>query len=243
MAGIDPRDAMLQAHVPAVMVPRHSALPSFHASGHRLLVAQDGLWIDVRRPWLHLVWPIAPSPIPLPYGPLNDAMDFGFSWDSFGALLDQFRAEAIRALPNEHAAWLVWDDKLQALFYYPVIAISSGPAGIEMHRPKLEPHEHLAGDVHSHGLLAACFSSTDDADDAGEVKLSVVLGNLDDPGAETQVMRLCAHGLFIPFEEDTADRVCRDCGCTDSTPCAGGCAWIEPDLCSACAFSAQEGKP
>lgn len=29
--------------------------------------------------------------------------------------------------------------------------------------------------------------------------------------------------------------VCRGCGCTDDHACPGGCCWIEPDLCSACA--------
>ena len=28
--------------------------------------------------------------------------------------------------------------------------------------------------------------------------------------------------------------VCRSCGCADHAPCAGGCRWIAPDLCSAC---------
>lgn len=28
---------------------------------------------------------------------------------------------------------------------------------------------------------------------------------------------------------------CRECGCTFSRPCAGGCSWTEPDLCSTCA--------
>lgn len=30
-------------------------------------------------------------------------------------------------------------------------------------------------------------------------------------------------------------RACRECGCTDEDACPGGCAWIEPDLCSQCA--------
>lgn len=36
------------------------------------------------------------------------------------------------------------------------------------------------------------------------------------------------------------DVACRVCGCTEDTPCAGGCAWVEDpgdwmgDLCSAC---------
>ena len=28
--------------------------------------------------------------------------------------------------------------------------------------------------------------------------------------------------------------VCRICGCTDEAGCAGGCSWVEPDLCSEC---------
>jgi PRTRC genetic system protein A len=236
MDEIDPRDALLQAHVPAVMVPRYSAITALTGNGHRYLVAQDGLWIEVKRPWLHLLWPIAPSPAPLPYGPLEDAMVFAFDWDAFDALLAQFEAEAIRALPNEHASCFVWDEKDQTLRYRAIIAKSAGPSGIELHRPALAAHEHLAVDVHSHGALGAYFSATDDADDAGEVKLSAVLGNLDSPGDQTIAMRLCAQSLFIPFA-DESEAACRVCGCTETTPCEGGCAWVEPDLCSACAFN------
>lgn len=30
-------------------------------------------------------------------------------------------------------------------------------------------------------------------------------------------------------------RACRTCGCTQESPCAGGCWWVAPDLCSNCA--------
>jgi PRTRC genetic system protein A len=166
-------------------------------------------------------------------------MEWAFEWDTFWVLVEQFRKEACRALPNEHAAWFVWDEQSGRLAYRPVIAIDAGPAGIDLYRPQLGAHEHLAVDIHSHGSLAACFSLKDDADDAGEVKLSVVLGNLDDATADTRVMRLCAHGVIIPLEDET-ETTCRVCGCTESTPCEGGCEWVEPDLCSACAFTALE---
>lgn len=29
------------------------------------------------------------------------------------------------------------------------------------------------------------------------------------------------------------ERTCRECGCTDSLACVGGCWWVQPDLCSA----------
>lgn len=34
-------------------------------------------------------------------------------------------------------------------------------------------------------------------------------------------------------------RRCRECGCTDEHGCAGGCLWIEADLCSRCAAEAM----
>ena len=38
-----------------------------------------------------------------------------------------------------------------------------------------------------------------------------------------------------------ADWRCGVCGCTESTPCEGGCAWVAPNLCDRCARS--EGEP
>jgi hypothetical protein len=33
---------------------------------------------------------------------------------------------------------------------------------------------------------------------------------------------------------------CRGCGCTTDRACPGGCRWVQPDLCSACA--ARKGR-
>lgn len=33
----------------------------------------------------------------------------------------------------------------------------------------------------------------------------------------------------------TDERTCRGCGCTDLRACPGGCYWVRPDFCSACA--------
>jgi hypothetical protein len=46
---------------------------------------------------------------------------------------------------------------------------------------------------------------------------------------------------FILLDDDEPElrgfgvRSCRVCGCTDDHACPGGCCWVEPDLCSACA--------
>lgn len=41
--------------------------------------------------------------------------------------------------------------------------------------------------------------------------------------------------LCIRLIEDDGEEVCRVCGCTKYTACPGGCYWVEPGLCSACA--------
>lgn len=38
------------------------------------------------------------------------------------------------------------------------------------------------------------------------------------------------------------NRACRVCGCTETAPCPGGCAWVAADLCSRCAV-APAGHP
>jgi hypothetical protein len=73
---------------------------------------------------------------------------------------------------------------------------------------------------------------------------------------------LCAMSRFEPdattfrFLEETARRfrleaddmvierevACRGCGCTEENACAGGCSWVEPDLCSRCASTQREQR-
>jgi hypothetical protein len=41
--------------------------------------------------------------------------------------------------------------------------------------------------------------------------------------------------LDDPVPEEDQVRRCRDCGCDDDHACAGGCWWVDIDLCSTCA--------
>lgn len=50
-----------------------------------------------------------------------------------------------------------------------------------------------------------------------------------------------ARELLDMFEEMVAAGwVCKYCGCTETTPCNGGCCWIAPNVCSRCA---EKEKP
>lgn len=240
----DVRDRVVQQHVPAVMMPQHTNFPPLEQNGHRFIVGADGLWIEVRRPWLHLVWPVATAPMPLPYGEvLSDEMGFAFDLGGaeFNRLLSKFQADARAAMPNECAAWFLWNETAEELQYVLLEASEASPGGITFTRPALPDWLHLAVDVHSHGAMAPFFSATDNEDDAGEVKLSYVLGHVgtDEEGWSA---RLCAHGLFITFDDEDTERIyriCRCCGCTDDNACPGGCSWVEDDLCSTCDLPAN----
>lgn len=204
---LDPRDAALRAHTPVVAVPRFGELAPLERNGHRYLAADDGLWLEVKRPWLRAVLPLAPVwgdeaawDHALPFGKLERLVQYAISDRDMQILQDRLVADAVLALPNEYAAWGVFDERTGNTDYVRCIARDAGPAGITLHRPKLADHQHFAVDLHSHGHLAACFSDTDDADDAGEVKLAVVAGNVD--SLPSWAMRLCVLGIFI---EDTAE--------------------------------------
>ena len=38
-------------------------------------------------------------------------------------------------------------------------------------------------------------------------------------------------------------RACRACGCTEISACEGGCSWVGPELCSACAQGTPTEPP
>jgi PRTRC genetic system protein A len=142
-------------------------------------------------------WPFAPAAAPLPYGTLERNV-----WMVFGKLSDhiklirQFIADARAAMPNECAGVLVWSETDEMLSYHRCESITADPGSVKYQLPPLKPGEYVAVDLHSHGSLRAFFSGTDDADDAGSVKIAGVIGKLDaeTPSAE---FRLCVHGLMI----------------------------------------------
>lgn len=195
---LDPRDAILQAHTPAVMVPRHGAHEPLAKPGHRFLVASDGLWLEVARPWLHAIVNVGYSEIPLPYGDVGQVVQYAFAVQAMRAIERHFLIDAVEAFPNECAAWGVYDNTSGQLEYWPIVSTKASPANVTFERPRLRDHQHLAIDIHSHGALPAGFSTTDDEDDAGEVKLAIVVGNIG--GELSFARRLCLNGYFLEPE-------------------------------------------
>jgi PRTRC genetic system protein A len=199
----DPRDAALLAHTPVVPVPRFGRLAPLAGNGHRFLVANDGLYVEVRRPWLHLIEPLGEDlqpEIALPYGLIDPVYDLAFSEDALRAYVAGFVQVAIEALPHETAGWVAWGEYTRSLMYVPPRRVSASAGHVTIERPRLDPSLHLAVDLHSHGTAPAFFSTTDDEDDIGDdVKIAIVVGNVDRRTPSVRA-RLCILGMFRELE-------------------------------------------
>jgi PRTRC genetic system protein A len=193
-------DAALFDSAPVAAVPRHAQFEPLRDVGHRFLLAAEGLFVEIRRPWLHLVQQVAPidnaGPRP-PFGSIEPKIEFGFGMLRAAAPhFQQFAAESAASMPNEHAACVIWNSTINELTYRSVEVIRSSPTEITINRPTLAHDESLAIDLHSHGAGPAHFSAQDDLDDAGEVKIAGVIGGI---GTDTPsvAFRLCALGKVI----------------------------------------------
>jgi PRTRC genetic system protein A len=199
-----PLDIALFDSAPTVVVPKHAQFAALQEIGHRFLMTAEGVFLEVRRPWLHVIQQMAKhadtGPRP-PYGSIEPNIELAFGRLSAALpFLRAFAEEARAALPNEHAAWIVWDEQQRALSYKALHIANASPASITFDRPQLEAHESLAIDIHSHGAGAAFFSAQDNSDDAGEVKISAVLGGLNEGGTPSVAFRLCVLGMFVPLK-------------------------------------------
>lgn len=194
----DPRDRIILEHAPLVAMPTCGELPELEDHHHRYIAAADGLYLEVRRPWLRAALLIAQ--LDLPYGPIADTIGYEFSEDELQTVVDRFTQDALQAMPNEFAGWGVWDAEKRKLVYRGLEDDWASTGGVSFKRPRLAPHESLAVDLHSHGALPAFFSTQDDIDDRGEVKISIVVGNVDEEPSSFK-SRLCALGHFLAGEE------------------------------------------
>ncbi len=185
--------------VPTAIVPPWGMFTPLTENKHRFLLAKDGLHIEVRRPWLHFIHRLyEEKSIAMPFGEVTPRIDLAFG--RLGVALDLMRAfvrDAKDQLPNEHIRHLAWDEQALALVPVELQIETATPGAVQYRSPDLPDHQTLAIDIHSHGALPAFFSDQDNKDDAGSVKFSGVIGNLD-TSTPTLEFRLCVLGLYLP---------------------------------------------
>ncbi len=195
---MDARDIALQHSAPVEVVPRYGEFVPMTGNGHRFLVTGDGLWLEARRPWMYLRMPLVRQrDVPMPYGVVGRELSLAFGKIPRSLVFEFFRYAAVRC-PDECVGWIVWNARTGDMRLERLEELSTGCSHVSYTRPVLDEDEHLVVDIHSHGRLAAFFSSEDDRDDRGEFKIAGVVGNCDRERCST-TFRLCANGLFLPL--------------------------------------------
>lgn len=189
-------DSTLQAVTPTVMVPRFEPFRPMQESGHRFLAAMDGLWLEMKRPWLYAVLPVARQErVAMPYGWLKAGISLSCGRIP-SKIVSAFINEAMCTPDTEIAGGGIWNENSGEWRYERFVTVEASGGHVSYLRPRLQEGEHLVLDMHSHGGHPAFFSRTDDADDKGETKFAMVLGRASDTGAPELLVRLCAMGLF-----------------------------------------------
>lgn len=199
---LNARDSYLQNIVPTVIVPKYEPLPEMTDNGHRILMAANGVFLEVRRSWLHLVHQIAPiEALTLPYGMVEPSIKMLFAFPT--ALVRLFYQDSLGAYPKECGGMIVRNAD-GAFRYQTLETLQASGEHLKAAIPELAEGEELVVDLHSHGMHRAGFSPLDDIDDKGEFKIAGVIGSLDKERTPTTAFRLCAGGVFIPLSVDAA---------------------------------------
>ena len=145
-------NAAVHAAFPVVPVPACGPLPPAQACGTRYLVGRDGLSRELSLPWIRVCELVAPSALALPYGRLEDAVEF-----RCGPLPDrvlrEFTYHARRALPNEVAGALLWNGRADSWRYLERPTRASSEAHVRYEEVRPQQDEHLVVDLHSHGAF------------------------------------------------------------------------------------------
>lgn len=201
---VNTKDTILQDHFPTVMAPKYEALDPCETGKTRLIVGHDGLYIETRQVWGHLVRKLWNSGRMLPYGIVREIDTFR---DIVNAIWPVMHAEVL-----PHAATFAEKDKEWAgyithtpygLKYLP-LTFHSTDVSASYEIPKLPEDHHLVVDIHSHHGMEPCFSPTDDEDDKGGVRIRMVLGAYQykkdiDEVFFRWVLRYSVEGFFIDW--------------------------------------------
>jgi len=164
-------------------------------NGQRVVIAANGLFVQVRLDWLDCTLRIAHiGPVPLlPYGTVDERIVFAFNVIPV-RLLDAFVEVGRRRLLDEIAGGLIYSRQTGELRLDVYAALAASPGSIRYAMPALEPDESIAVDLHTHGRFPAFWSPTDDGDDQG-IKIAGVFGDLHRP-RPSAAFRLVVNGYY-----------------------------------------------
>jgi len=172
---VNPIDQAIIRHLPTVIMPTQEPLEELDCGKVRLIMAQDGVYIEHKTPWGHFRIQAMKSPRKLPYGKVTEKINITVPPMSLHMRL-KMADHAVQALPKEWAGHVVLKD--HELHYIK----AEGESGIgvfsNLKHPDVHPN-HIILDVHSHGQIKPYFSETDMQDMKGGTFIALVLGHCD----------------------------------------------------------------
>jgi len=191
---LHPLDAAIAASLPLAMATQLSPMPELAIGAKRLVVASNGLFLEVRSPALHACVKVSDVTAELPY-----AQAQGFIRLAAGPVPTMILREAVEravaAYPSETAFAVVCQGEGYAIIDVPILSASGG----HVRYTDTIDDDALVFDVHTHGAHAAHFSAQDDASDRLRrgPYISLVLGTAKDTDSTTIAARFsCAPHLI-----------------------------------------------
>lgn len=188
-------DSAMQTTFPMIIAPIDGELPPTEKAGIRYIATAKGLVREVATPWL-IERRIFAACV-LPYGEVALGFEFLMN-DPPMAMWQAFQEQATRALPNEAAAVMCWNTVTKAWRLAERQSSFADPEKIDYIEPALLEDEIAVIDVHSHGDAPAFFSSIDNQDDMGGIKIAACFGSLSS-SSPMIVMRLVTIDKFTPL--------------------------------------------
>jgi len=192
---LDRKDRILQNGCPTIMVPVYSSLPDLAIRHRRFLMARDGLWLEARPPWGQYRYPLWKSPVPLPYGPVEELHEL-INGPIPPKLIQVCKESALDAAlkKKEWAGWIVCDQTGG----YSIKHLNSETTytSVRYERPALNEGESLILDLHSHPFDMPAFSQTDNLDDLGGIHYSGVI-SFDHHMNPKLTIRFCIEGFYF----------------------------------------------
>ena len=161
MIVLSPIDRAIQLAFPVTTATQGAPMPELE-TGKRLIVANDGLYLEAASPALRVRVQVEQFETLLPFGRVTEGIELRHG-PIPADLLRQFVAQSIMARPHETAAGIVWTGQGYALQQPRIEA--AGTAMVRYHDDFDDAG--LIIDMHSHGMGAAYFSATDDESDLG----------------------------------------------------------------------------
>jgi len=201
------KDRLIQERFPTIMAPRYEALPPCQLHQTRLLMARGGLYIDTLQPFGAFRRCLWLADRDLPYGEIEEVDNFsGILKDpQVATIFENYILPQAAAYADDNREWAGWivRAKGEGYSYLPLDFEATAASVFIGQRPVLPEDTHLAIDVHSHGRMKAFFSSTDDVDDSGGVRLSAVLGSYSKNEGRHNFLYKCravVEGFFFDLE-------------------------------------------